>query len=222
MANSQPLADTGAVRWLVCLVLLSSTARAERLVIEEPGMYYACPKGKTWDEVAKCLKQHGRPAMLKELPGAKLLRLDQQENAKWVDGGIYLYTEAKGGWKVSGSFFGRGTEYELSDVKTLTIGRHTGYRIDVAQASDLYVQLDGLTTQRATRRAYLTLFCSPNTTYCTQAMKSCEVLVHGAAYWTFRGEMKLNGNEIAIPGDRRSAGPFCSQAERVFLGWPQQ
>ena len=40
-------------------------------------------------------------------------------------------------------------------------------------------------------------------------------------YWAFRGAMKLNGNEITIAGDRRLAGPFCAQSEKVFLGWPQ-
>ena len=47
--------------------------------------------------------------------------------------------------------------------------------------------------------------------------------VDGGAYWTFRGVHHVKGNnEIAVLGDRRFAGPFCAQAERVFLGWPQQ
>ena len=221
MANSRSLADTVGVRWLVLLALLVSPAAAEWLVIEEPGMYYACPAAKTWDDVTKCLKKHGRPALVKQLAGAKLVRLDQQESAQWVDGGLYLYVEYKGQWKIAGAFFGRGTDYELLDLRPLTIGKTTGFRFDIGQASMLYVQLDGLTTQAATRRAYQTMFCSPTNNYCTQAVRTCEVLVRGRAYWTFRGAMTVNGNEVTIAGDRRNAGPFCSQAERVYLGWPQ-
>ena len=221
MANSRPVADTRRVRWLL-LLLLVSPASAERLVIEEePGMFHACPQGKTWTDVTKCLQKHGRPAIVKQIAGARLVRLDQQESGQWVDGGIYVYVEHQGAWKVSGGFFGRGTEYEMLDFKPLTVGNHTGYRIDIGQASPLWVQLDGVTTQVATRRAYQTMFCSPGHHYCTQATRTCEVLVRGKAYWAFRGAMKLDGNEITIAGDRKLAGPFCAQAERVHLGWPQ-
>jgi hypothetical protein len=220
MAKRQALADTRRVRWLLAIALFPSVAAAD-FVVEEPGMYYACPSGKKWDDVKKCLDKQGRPVILKELAGAKLVRLDQKEGALWVDGGVYLYVDTKREWKIAGSFFGRGTDYELVDVRPLSVGKHAGFRIDIAQASPLYVQLDGLTSQLATRRAYQTLFCSPAASYCAQAIRSCEVLVRGHAYWTFRGDMKLNGNEITIAGDRRLAGPFCSQTERVLLGWPQ-
>jgi len=206
------------VRWLVLIALLATPAWAD-FVVEEPGMYYACPKGKTWDDVKKCLEKNGRPLVIKQLAGAKIVRLDQLENGKWFDAGIYIYVEQAKQWKIAGSFFGRGTEYELLDFKPLTIFNHTGYRLDIGQATPLYVQLDGLTTRPATRRTYSTLFCSPNNKYCTQATRLCEVLVYGKAYWTFRGDMKINGNEVTITGDRKIAGPFCGQAERVFLGW---
>lgn len=209
------------MRWLVIVMMLAGTASARMLVIEEPGMYYACPSGKTWAAVEKCLKGQGRPVVIKELQGAKLVRLDQQENGAWVDAGIYLYAEVKSQWKITGGFFGRGTEYELTDFKPHVVGKHAGFRVEIAQASPLYVQLDGLTTRPATRRVYQTLYCSPARNYCTQVVRSCEVLVHGSAYWTFRGRSAQEGDQIVISGDRKLAGPFCAQAERVYLGWPQ-
>jgi hypothetical protein len=213
------------MRWLfaaaLVLTVLPSMAAAERLVIEEPGMYYQCPGGKKWDDVAKCLKKHGRPEVVRSLLGAKLVRLDQQENAQWVDGGIYLYVERKGEWKIHGTFFGRGTDYELLEFKSITIGSHTGHRIDIGQATPLWVQLDGVTTTQALRRSTQTLFCGGVNQACTHTTQNCEVLVRGRAYWTFRGDMKISGNDVTIAGDRRAAGPFCAQAERVFLGWPQ-
>jgi hypothetical protein len=209
------------VRWLVLLVLLATSARADMLVIEEPGIYYQCPTGKSWDEVTKCLKKHGRPEIVKSLSGAKLVRLDQQENGQWVDGGLYLYIEANKAWKVAGAWFGRGSDYELLDFKPLTVGKHTGHRIDIGQAQALWVQLDGVTAQQAVRRSSQTLFCGGVRNDCTTAMTNCEVLVRGGAFWTFRGVMKVNGNEVSIEGDRKNAGPFCTQAEKVFLGWPQ-
>lgn len=209
------------MRWLVWIAVLVAPALADALVIEEPGMYHACPKGKQWDDVAKCLRRHGKLDVVKQRTGAKLVRLDQREGGQWVDGGIYLYVEHDGQWKIAGSFFGRGTDYELLAFEPLAIGKTAGFRIDIGQAALLHVQLDGVTMQQATRRVYQSLFCSPTTSYCAQAVKSCEVLVRGRAYWTFRGDLKINGNEISIAGDRRNAGPFCSQPERVHLGWPQ-
>jgi len=207
------------VRWLVIALLLVA-ARADAIVIEEPGMYYACPKGKTWDEVAKCLRSQGRFEIKKTLTGAKLLFLEQKEGDVWVDAGLYLYTETKAGWQIAGMFQGRGTDYELMDFKTMSVGKHNGYRIDLGQATPLYVQLDGLTTQSALRRSQHAMFCGGQYNTCTFVTTWCEVLVRGQAYWAFRGAMTIAGNAVPIAGDRQYAGPFCSQAERVFLGWP--
>jgi hypothetical protein len=209
------------VRWLVIAVVLVSASPGAAFVVEEPGMYYACPGGKTWATVQSCLEKQGRLAILKQLEGAKLVRLDQQENGQWVDAGVYLYVEQARSWKVNGGFFGRGSDYELLDFTALTIGKSTGYRIDIGQASQVGIQLDGVTTQLATRRIYQTMFCGPSTRYCTIAVKSCEVLVRGRAYWTFRGSLRVDGNEVTIAGDRRLSGPFCRQPEKQMLGWPQ-
>ncbi len=210
------------MRWVVAFALLLAVpAHAKELVIEEPSQYYVCPKGKTWDEVAKCLRQHGRPEIVRTLAGAKLVRLDQRDGDKWVDTGLYLYVAQKTGWAAAGNFQGGGTDYELLDLAPLTIGKHTGYRLDIGQATPLYVQLDGVTTSLALRRGTYTLLCNGIDGTCLFVTRNCEVLVHGNAYWTFRGAMTIDGNEVKVAGDRGYAGPFCSQAERVFLGWPQ-
>ena len=221
MANSPHVADTFGVRALIVLVLLAGYARADMLVIEEPGMYYACPKGKKWDDVEACLKKHGKPALVRAIAGAKLVRLDQLENKEWVDGGLYLYTEGKNDWHISGTFFGRGTEYDILEFEPMHAGKAPGFRIEIGQASPLWVQLDGVTTTPAVRRAYQTMLCSPQTSQCYTITKSCEVLVKGRAYWTFRGSMTIQDNQVDVPGDRRLAGPFCTQGEKLFLGWPQ-
>ncbi len=112
------------------------------------------------------------------------------------------------------------TDYEVLEFQPLTIGKHTGYRIDIGQAAPLYMQLDGVTTQMALRRTSQVLFCSPLARDCLHTTR-CEALVRGRAFYTFRGVMKIAGNEVTVSGDRRIAGPFCNQAERVMLGWPQ-
>lgn len=210
------------MRWIVValLVFRITSARADMLVIEEPGLYYACPKGKTWETVAKCLRTQGRADIVKTVAGGKLVRLDQNEGGKWIDAGVYLYVEDKAGWHIAGMFAGGGTDYELLEFEHLVVGKHTGFRIDIGQASPMFVQLDGLTSSHALRRASMTMFCGGVNNYCLVVTKSCEVLVHGNAYWTFRGAMTINGNEVTVKGDRSYAGPFCTQAERVFLGWP--
>src|SRR5687767_6138574 len=115
------------MRWLVAAIVLFGVlpARAEMLVIEEErGVAYVCRSGKKWDGVAKCLHKQGRPDVIKKIAGAKIVRLDQLEGQTWVDGGVYLYVEKKDGWMVAGTFFGRGTEYELTDFKTMLVGNH--------------------------------------------------------------------------------------------------
>jgi hypothetical protein len=208
------------MRWLALIALLVP-GTAAGLVIEEPAIYHLCPSGKSWDEVAKCLGKHGRPEIVKSLLGAKLVRLDQRANDVWIDGGIFLYVERKGEWKIAGSFFGHGTDYELLDFKSITVGKHTGHRLDIGQATTLFVQVDGATTTQALRRSTQSLFCGGMTESCSHTTISCEVLVRGRAFWAFRGALTIDGNEVKIAGDRRAAGPFCAQAERVFLGWPQ-
>lgn len=185
-------------------------------------MYHACPGGKTWEDIDKCLRKHGKLHVVRTLADARLVRLDQLENQEWVDAGLYLYAESKGAWKIAGAFFGRGTDYELLDLKPLVVGTHRGFRVDLGQASSLWVQLDGITPMRAVRRAMLTMYCSRERRACTTATRTCEVLVGGRAYWTFHGTERIRGHEIAIEGDRRHAGSWCAQAERVFLGWPQR
>ena len=214
------------MRWLVALLLLvPAVARAEAFVAdEEPGLYHLCPRGKTWDDVAKCIAKQGKLAVTRAIQGAKLVRLDQQEDGKeWVDAGVYLYVERQGAWKIAGAFFGRGTDYELIDLRPLVVGTHSGFQIEIGQTTQMWVQLDGITPSRALRRTMQTLYCGGHSNWCAHTIRSCEVLVHGGAYWTFRGSHTIqNNNEVAIVGDRRLAGPFCTQAERVFLGWPQQ
>jgi hypothetical protein len=202
--------------------MLASYARADMFVVDdEIGLYRACPTGKDWPAIEKCIAGQGHLTVLRKLTGAILIRLDQLEGKQWVDAGIYLYTEQKTAWRISGSFFGRGTEYEILHFAPFTAGTARGFRIDIGQASSLWVQLDGVTTLPATRRAYQTMFCSAANQNCLQVTESCEVLVRGHAYWTLRGDIRVAGNEVTIAGDRKLAGPFCMQAERAFLGWPQ-
>jgi len=80
---------------------------------------------ETWDDVTKCLKKHGRPALVKQLVARSSCASTNREHAV-VDGGLYLYVEYKGQWKIAGAFFGRGTDYELLDFKPLTIARRPG------------------------------------------------------------------------------------------------
>src|SRR5688572_10201999 len=103
-----------------------------------------------------------------------------------------------------------------------TIGTHTGLRIEIGQAAALWVQLDGITSTRAIRRSLHTMFCGGINAWCATTTHQCEVLVHGNAYWAFHGTQVFEGLDLYVRGDRKLAGPFCPQAERVQLGWPQK
>lgn len=207
--------------FVLVLLVLAAPAEANMFVVVDLGMYHACPRGKDWSEVKACLEKQGHLTVLRQLAGAMLVRLDQLEGKQWVDAGVYLYTEHRNQWRISGSFFGRGTDYEVLHFKPFTAGTARGFRIDIGQASNLWVQLDGVTTIPATRRAYQSMFCSPVNQSCVQITHACEVLVRGKAYWTLHANIQVKGNDVTVAGDRKIAGPFCAQAEKVFLGWPQ-
>ena len=121
------------MRWAALLVLLVATeAAAKRVVIREPPIVRACPGGKSWDAVQKCIDRQGKVTVERVLDKAKLVRIVQQVNNVPNDLGVYLYVQdSSGAWHMGGMFDNSGP-YLVTDAKPLTIAKHTGYRIDIA------------------------------------------------------------------------------------------
>jgi len=203
--------------WLaLCLVVLLG-GEASALVIMDPPMVRKCPKAKTWAGVATCLGNHGTVKVMHTLKGARLVSLTQRQDGRTIDGGVFLYVERGGEWRIGGHWAG-GSEYQVLAFEALTIGKQVGYRLDIGQASPMTVMLDGQYPVRGLMRQKRSLFCSGDHYGCPDATSTCEILVRGNALYTFRGSLKIDGNIVYITGDRSKAGP-CAPTDRMFLGW---
>jgi hypothetical protein len=206
------------MRWLVaCLLLVSATARAERIVIMEPPVVHTCRQAPSWPRLVACLAKVGKPQVVRAIDHVRLVRL---AGSPASGDSLYLYVERGGQWQLGGMFDG-GDHTELLAFDPLTVGRHVGYRLDIGATSHVSVSLDGVSSVPAvlmTRRAVL---CSGDNRSCTDVTTACDVIVYGRTFWSFRGALTIEGNELRLVGERRMAGPLCTQAERVFLGWTQ-
>ena len=208
------------MRSLLVLALLGGTAAAERLVIMEPPILHKCPKGKTWDAVAKCIAKHATVNVVKTLPKAKLVHVGQPGRGR-RDGGLYLYVERGGQWQLGG-VHQTWSPHDVLGFQTQTVGKHTGYRIDVGQNMPTAVMIDDVTHATAVLRSSFSLFCSGLTHHCVTAMRACEVYVRNQLRFVFRGTFDLDAQSVNIKGDRTRGGPHCNAPPKVYLGWPTQ
>ena len=211
------------VRWVALLALVvSATANARaKIVIMDPPIVRACPRAASWEGVDKCLRKHGTPTILRTIPNARLVQLQQKSGETSYDGGVYLYIQRGNEWKLAGLYSNRGGEYELLGFETLKVGAHVGYRVDVGQVFRTVVQPDGFTNLPAVFITHEAMLCGGDTWRCTEVVTACDVLVRGGALWSFRGNVQIADNQIKITGDRTHVGPFCAVSETEFLGWSQ-
>lgn len=212
------------LRWfaVLALVVTSATATARaKIVIMEPPLVRACPTGATWEAVDKCLRKQGTPTILRTFPTARLVRLQQVSGGVPSDAGVFLYMQRGNEWRLSGLYENRGVEYEVLAMDTVTVGKHAGYRIDIGQLYRSVVQPDGVTSVPALFALKQSMFCGGDSWRCTEVTTSCDVYVHGAATYSFRGTVTIGDNQVKVTGDRDHVGPFCAVAEVEYLGWTQ-
>jgi len=187
-------------------------------------MVRKCPKAKTWDLVMACLAKHSNPKLNREVKGAKLVTLyEKAGTSKPVDNGVLLYIERDGHWQIGGRFETYGGEYTVLGLSQLTVGKRTGYRLDLGQASPFTLMVDGVSQIQALLRIRRSLFCSGDSYVCPEATTSCEVTVDGLAWHVFRGTLTIQEDSIAmVDGDRERAGPQCATSQKVYLGWAKR
>jgi len=204
------------------LVVLALARSADALVvIDEPPIVEACPRGKTWNDVNVCLTRQGAVTVERVLPKAKLVRLVQTENKRPIDLGIYLYLQRDdGSWSVGGMF--SGPSYSVIDLVPQTIDNHAGFRISVGQLVRMHTSIDGGSQAPVILMTQRTLFCSGDHYACADTTTHCDVLYRGKTVWTFRGTLAFEKGLVRTVGDRSKGGRVCAPTERVFLGWPQK
>ena len=66
------------------------------------------------------------------------------------------------------------------------------------------------------------LFCSGQSSGCTQILTACDVFVAGKLYATFRGTLAYQGAGLMkVTGDRSRAGDYCQQLEETYIPVPE-
>jgi hypothetical protein len=213
------------VRWLICLGILfaASGADARRLVIQDPPMVRKCPRAKTWNLVMSCLAQHYTPKLAREVKGAKLVTLLQKTgNGTLIDSGVLLYVERNGVWQVGGRYETYNGEYAILGLSPVTIGKRTGFRLDLGQVVTTTIMVDAVSPVAATLRLRRSMFCNGDSYGCPEVTTSCDVSVDGKAWYVFRGTLGFEENIVTVTGDRERAGPNCNVNPKIYLGWSQK
>lgn len=203
---------------IVVLLAIEGEADARRLVISEPPMVRRCPKFRTWNQVMTCLGQSYTPKLAKEVKGAKLVTLFTK-NTPAVDSGVLLYVERNGQWQIGGRFETYGGEYSVLGLAPVTIGKRTGYRLDIGQVTPVSVMVDATTPVMATQRIHRAMFCSGDSYACPEVTASCDVSVEGNAWFVFRGTLRYEENIVHVAGDLERTGMYCGVNPKVYLGW---
>lgn len=203
------------------LVLIASADARAKIVIMDPPVVRNCPRAATWDGIDKCLHKQGTPTVMKSFPTARLVHLEQVQGSNRYDGGVLLYIQRGNQWQLAGLYENRGGDYDLIGIEPLTVGKHSGFRIDFGQTYRSAIQPDGVTNVPAVFTTRLTMFCGGDSWRCTEVVTSCDVIVRGGALYSFRGKVDIEDNIIHVRGDRSHVGSFCAAPEQEGLGWSQ-
>ena len=194
---------------LALLLATAGTASARRKrVVHIPTIGELCPGGAEWDKVTACIKRQSPFKLLRDESGVKLVQI--AENSRFS--GLYIYTHDKQ-WKLQGEIRLH-QAHDLLAFERVTMGKRSGFRVDVGTSTPSAITIDGETTLPAVFRYKLTSLCFLNS-YCMQMTTSCDVLLRGKAYYAFRGKVVYERGQIKVVGDRSNAGQYCQQAELV-------
>lgn len=138
------------IPWSIAVVLVFDAGTADAFVVMEP-VAHVCTRGKTWEDIHKCLASHGVPTVLHAAKGVRLVGLKQTNGTAILDAGVYLYVERKTEWTIGGLFEGHGTMFE---VLAFAANAHTGYRLDIGQALPTSVLQEDGTIAAGTQRLH--------------------------------------------------------------------
>jgi hypothetical protein len=198
-------------RLVVVLVMLVATHAHAKRVVHIPTLRELCPGGGEWSKVAECIRRHGTVKVVRDDAQVKIVALAEGGRLN----GVYLYSLTKQ-WTLRGEL----PNYQPQDVfgfARVRFGNHVGYRLDVGVSSPTTFSADGETTAAsAVFRQTVAMLCFDDAPTCIETMVSCDFLVHGKAYSSFRGTLVYANKQLKVVGDARNAGPYCKHDELVL------
>jgi hypothetical protein len=196
---------------IVVAMGLSSPRRAEaRRVVHMPTLAELCPGNAEWTKVTECMKRNAVVfKLVRDEAEIKLVHVTGQSRFA----GLYVFMHRKQ-WQLRGELH-MYLEHDLLRFEPVKLGKHTGYRLDAGIAMATSHSLDGETSVPAVLRQQLTLVCFDDSG-CVQVMTSCDLQLHGKAFYSFRGKLEYSAHQLKVVGDRRNAGTYCQQPELVL------
>jgi hypothetical protein len=195
---------------VIAFILVTAGSAASRRVVRMPTLRDLCPAGASWEKVSSCIERQVQFKLVRDEPNVKLIQV--AGGARFS--GLYLYTHGDN-WKLQGEVH-LYQDFELLSFGRATFGKHGAYRIEIGMTSATAISLDGETNVNANFRYQLTNLCLDESVGCLQLTTSCDVLVHGRAYNTFRGKLVYEDKQLKVVGDRTAAGQYCAQGELVM------
>ncbi|MDB4954213.1 MAG: hypothetical protein JWO36_1782 [Myxococcales bacterium] len=200
-------------------LLCAATSPAQaKVMVRAPTIADTCAQLKPWKEISKCLARFGEVKMLRTTQSVRVLSVRQPlDDVESGNMGTYLYVARGTNWMLGGM---SGEAGELVGFTEITIGSHRGYRLDFAILERTSVTLDDQTITAGILLTRSSMYCAGENPACSLALTSCDELVRGKAYRTFRGTVRISNDQLAIVGDRTRADS-CAPAETVALSWPK-
>jgi hypothetical protein len=191
---------------------------AEARVIMMPSVQRSCPGSPTWQATLTCLQRFGTPKLVRSQGDVRLVELRARENDFRMSG-LYLYVQAEKRWHVGGMYLD--DKPSVIGFSTPTYGHQKLYRIDVVYSANEEVAIDEVSTRNAFVRRKTAVFCSGDSSGCSQIITACDVFVGGKLHSTFRGTLAYEGGgKMKVAGDRSHAGDQCAQEEDAFIPVP--
>jgi hypothetical protein len=205
---------------LVTLGILESgvaSVRAER-VVRSPSVARECRRASSWDKLKPCLQRFGKVTIERSAAAAKLVRVDAGPSG-WPIPGLYIYAQKGSALEIAGQWqFDSLAEVEVLGLTTLKVGGRVGFRLDVGTGEATSVSFDGETSVSAMMVSKTAVFCVGPGALCSPAIQTCDILVDGKAYYTFRGTLTVQRGVVMVRGDRSRAGA-CAPPERTSLAF---
>lgn len=199
---------------LAACALLGGRAEAKR-VVHIPTLAELCPANAEWSTVAQCIRRHVKFTFVRDEEQLKIIDVDADGGGHF--GGIYVYQHGAQ-WTLRGEIRLYQT-HEVLAVQHATFGNQSAERIEVGIAAAMPFAPDGENVvAQGVFRQRITAVCFDGQRFCAQVVTSCDLLLHGKAYNSFRGTLTYEKGVFGVRGDRANEGQFCRQPDIVSAG----
>lgn len=200
---------------LVACALLAGRAEAKR-VVHIPTLAELCPANAEWSNVAQCIRRHVKFTFVRDESELKIIDINADGGGYY--GGVYIYRHDKQ-WTLRGQMR-LYQQHEILGVQHATFGSKGAERVDVGLAGAMPFAPDGENVvAQGVFRQRITAVCFEGAAGCSQLITSCDLLLHGKAYNSFRGTLTYKNDALGVAGDHTNEGQFCHQPEIMSGGF---